>query len=574
MFLRIKNLIALLCLISSVQMLGQVQLGNDILGEAAGDAFGKAMSLSADGRRVASAGPNNDAGGSNAGHVRVHEYQAASSTWVQVGSDIDGTTAGEQAGYAISLSGDGKRLVVLSPHYVNAGYSSGQVKVFQESNGAWTQLGNSITGQSTEQLHYSVAISSDGKRMAIGTKHNKVKVFQETNGFWIQVGSTIAGGGIFGFSVSLSSDGKRLAVGAPNQNTANGIGSGEVKVFEESNGTWTAVGAGIAGGMGSAQAGYAVAISGDGKRVVVGAPYHDFSVTKGQVRVFGENGGVWTQVGVDIYGENNGDQLGWAVSISANGKRIIAGSIDNSANGTDAGHARVYEENGSTWTQVGSDIDGVAAQNHAGNGVSISADGHTVGLGAPGHNGSIGQVRVFGLPIAPACVESKSIVGHYCKRRASLLEPIRVVNTKEVVLEIGSQGILPSGASCSGAQVTWTHFNIKTESFGATGAMTTPAAQQTVNNTPVSSLYSITGSTSLFYHLPLSAIAPMLQSLSQSNTYRLKVTLTGVNGSVVSAHSAEYVLTVSTDIVYLCTSSNTVIQPQKEALKTSKMKSR
>jgi WD40 repeat protein len=555
-------------------MLGQVQLGNDILGEAAQDGFGKVMSLSANGRRVASAGPNNDAGGSNAGHVRVHEYQASSSTWVQVGSDIDGTTAGEAAGSAISLSGDGKRLVVLSSDYVNAGYLSGQVKVFQESNGTWTQLGNSITGQSTEQLHYSVAISSDGKRMAIGTKHNKVKIFEETNGFWIQVGATISGGGIFGFSVSLSSDGKRLAVGAPNQNTANGVGTGQVKVFEENNGAWTVIGAAIIGDVNSDQAGYAVALSGDGKRVVVGAPYNSIPVEKGQVRVFGENGGTWTQVGVDIVGENNDDKLGRSVSISANGKRIIAGAIDNNANGTDAGHARVYEESAGAWAQVGNDLDGVAAYNHAGHGVAISADGHTVGLGAPGHNTYTGQVRVFGLPISPACVETKSIVGHYCKRRAHLLEPIEVVNTKEVVLEIGTQGTLPSGAACSGAQVAWTHFNIKTESFALTGAMTTPITQQTVNNTPVSSLYNIAGSTSSFYHLPLSAIAPMLQSTSRSNTYRLRVTLTGVNGSVVSAHSVQYILNVSPDIVHLCTSANTVIQPQKEVLKSSKSKSR
>jgi WD40 repeat protein len=567
MLLKIKNLIIILCLTFSVPMLGQVQLGNDILGEATYDVFGKVMALSADGRRVASGGPNNDGGGANAGHVRVHEYQTSSSTWLQVGSDIDGVTAGEAAGTSISLSGDGKRLVILSPHYVNAGYLSGQAKVFQESNGAWTQLGNTIVGQSTEQLHYSVSISSDGKRIAIGTKHNKVKVYKETNGFWVQVGATITGGGIFGFSVSLSSDGKRLAVGAPNQNTTNGVGSGEVKIFQENNGTWSPIGAGIIGDVNADQSGYAVALSGDGKRVVIGAPYNSIPVEKGQVRVFGENGGVWTQVGSDIDGENNSDQFGWSVSISSNGKRIIAGSIDNSANGTDAGHARIYQENGNTWTQIGTDIDGTAAQNHAGHSVAISMDGYTVGLGAPAHN-NVGQVRVFGIPVPPSCVETKTVTGHYCKRRAHLLEPIRVVNTKEIVLEINTQGTLPSGASCTGSQVSWTHFNIKTESFSSSGAMTTPATQKTLNNIPISDFYNISGSNSLFYHLPLSAVATMLQTLSSSNTYRLRVTLTGVNGNVVSAHSTQYVLNVSPDAAYLCTSvANTIQVPRTKVLK-------
>jgi hypothetical protein len=192
-----------------------------------------------------------------------------------------------------------------------------------------------------------------------------------------------------------------------------------------------------------------------------------------------------------------------------------------------------------------------------------------VGLGAPGHNSFTGQVRVFGIPIPPACVESKSIVGHYCKRRAHLFEPISVVNTKEITLEVNSQGTLPSGASCTGSPVAWTHFNIKTESFPATGAMTTPAAQKVLNNIPVSSLYSLTGSASSFYHLPLSAVASMLQSTStRGSSYRLRVTLTGVNGSVVSAHSTQYVLTVSSDISYLCTSaSTTILQPRTKALK-------
>lgn len=550
MYLTFKNLqqlIILLCLMSSIPMLAQVQLGNTMIGEMTGDGYGRSMALSADGKRVAGSAANNDANGSNSGHVRVHEYQASTATWVQIGNDIDGGSAGEQLGFSVDLSGDGKRLVVLAPYYLN----NGKVKVFEELNGVWIQLGSSFIGQTTEQLNYAVSISTDGKRIAMGTRHNKVKIFEETNGFWTQVGTTLSGSGIFGFSLDLSSDGKRLVVGAPNNNTAS-TGAGQTQIFEETNGVWTQVGAGINGLINGDQSGYSVALSSNGKRVIIGAIYHEITMYKGLVRVFDENGGVWTQVGVSLAGDNNYDGFGRCVGISANGKRIIATSYKNTTGGSNAGHAKIYEDNNGTWTPVGTTINGTT-QSRDGSSVAISGDGHTIGLGATGFNSFIGRVRVFGIPIAPACIETKNIVNRYCKRRDYLLEPLRVVHTKEVVLEISNQGTLPSGTVCTGAAVAWTHFNIKTEAFPASGPMTTPVSQKTTNNIPVSSWYTLAGSNSSFYYLPNSAIAPMNQSITGNNTYRLRVTLTGVKDGITSAHSTQYVLSVSTNKAHLCT---------------------
>jgi len=74
-----------------------VQLGADIDGEAAGDSSGHAVSLSASGGRVAVGAYLNDGGGgSDAGHVRVFEY--VSSSWVQIGADIDGEAACDESG--------------------------------------------------------------------------------------------------------------------------------------------------------------------------------------------------------------------------------------------------------------------------------------------------------------------------------------------------------------------------------------------------------------------------------------------------------------------------------------------
>ena len=81
------------------------QIGGDIDGEAANDNSGYSVSLSSDGTIVAIGAVNNDGNGSNSGHVRVYQY--ASSTWSQLGSDIDGEAASDNSGYSVSLSSDG-----------------------------------------------------------------------------------------------------------------------------------------------------------------------------------------------------------------------------------------------------------------------------------------------------------------------------------------------------------------------------------------------------------------------------------------------------------------------------------
>ncbi len=51
----------------------------------------------------------------------------------------------------------------------------------------------------------------------------------------------------------------------------------------------------------------------------------------------------WTQIGLDIDGENAADNTGHAVSLSADGTIVAIGEPYNDDNGTDAGHVRVYE---------------------------------------------------------------------------------------------------------------------------------------------------------------------------------------------------------------------------------------
>ena len=127
-----------------------------------------------------------------------------------------------------------------------------------------------------------------------------------------------------------------------------------------------------------------------------------------------ESSGTWTQVGSDIDGEAANDYFGTSVSMSADGTRVAIGAPDNDGNGTRAGHVRVYSESGGVWTQVGADIDGKASGDNFGHSVSMSSDGTRVVIGARYNDrtgSDAGHVRVYGLCTAATCIHSRPARG-------------------------------------------------------------------------------------------------------------------------------------------------------------------
>ena len=66
-------------------------------------------------------------------------------------------------------------------------------------------------------------------------------------------------------------------------------------------------------------------------------------------------------MGGDINGEAANDNFGTFVSMNSDGNTVAVGARFNDGNGSDAGHVRIFNWNGSNWVQLGSDIDGEAA---------------------------------------------------------------------------------------------------------------------------------------------------------------------------------------------------------------------
>jgi hypothetical protein len=328
----------------------------------------------------------------------------------QLGSDINGEAAGDQMGLSVSLSADGNRLAAGAALNDDHGTDSGHVRVYQWSETNWVQIGADIDGEATRDgSGGSVSLSFDGNRVAIGATGNDengtgsghVRVFQWSGTAWAQLGSDIDGEAAedaFGFKVALSSDGSRLAASAP-FNSGNGLGSGRVRTYQWSGTDWTQLGNNIDGEVARDWSGMALSLSPDGTRLAIGAPRNDGNGdNSGQVRVYEWSGSTWTQLGADIDGASAGDAFGSAVSLSYNGNRLAVGASGYDGNGIDYGQIRVFHWSGTTWIQLGAGIDGEAEQDYCCGAVSLSSNGNRLAIATAENDGNgdaAGQVRIF-----------------------------------------------------------------------------------------------------------------------------------------------------------------------------------
>ncbi|MFH4968401.1 T9SS type A sorting domain-containing protein [Gaetbulibacter sp. M240] len=387
--------------------ISQTQIGTSIFGTTSGDAFGWSLSNNNLGDIMAVGSPNSDVNGSNSGQVRV--YQNQSGSWVQLGQNINGEAAGDEFGWSISLSSDGNVLAIGSPNNDTNGNDAGYVRVFQYQSNSWVQIGQNILGTAAgDGSGYSVKLNSDGSILAISSYLNnlstgRVRVYQNQSSTWVQLGTDITGinsGDEFGRSVSLSGDGSILGVGATGSST-NGSRAGQIRVFQNQAGNWTQIGSTINGANAGDQLGHAVSLNNAGDIMAVGANRFDGSgIDSGSVKVYENQANNWIQLGQDIFGESGGDRSGQSVSLNSDGSVLAIGSNLNSNNGSAAGNTRVFQFQSTNWVQIGQDIDGDASGDVSGWSVSLSGDNQILAIGAPANDGNgagSGQVRVYDL---------------------------------------------------------------------------------------------------------------------------------------------------------------------------------
>lgn len=324
-----------------------VQAGNDLDGDSVGDDFGFSVAVNGFGNVLVVGGRNNDGGGSSAGHVRVYTWDG--SAWAQRGTDIYGKAAGDQSGYSVATSSVGDRVIIGAQGNADAGEDAGHARIFSYDGTSWIQVGGDLTGENA--------------------------------------------GDLFGSSVSMNSAGDRVAVGGIGNNNETGF----VRVFEDNGtSTWVQIGSDISGDAPYDLFGDSVSLSATGDHVAIGAPLNDGTATDaGLVRVYTYNGSAWTQMGNDISGEAEDDEFGFAVALSGDGLRLVVGGYNNDDAGNNAGHVRVFDFDGTDWVQLAADLDGTTAGESFGLAVAISAEGDRIVVGTPYYNTGAGAVRVY-----------------------------------------------------------------------------------------------------------------------------------------------------------------------------------
>ena len=146
--------------------------------------------------------------------------------------------------------------------------------------------------------------------------------------------------------------------------------------------------------------GWCLSIANSDGTIAIGAPLsNDNGLLSGEVKIFQFDGISWVQRGSDITGEYAGDEFGHSVDISDDGQTLVIGSINN---GNERGYLRIFQwdENFNNWMQLGQNIDGENIGDFFGWSCSINSSGTIIAGGAVRNDGSYldaGSVRVFEL---------------------------------------------------------------------------------------------------------------------------------------------------------------------------------
>ncbi len=300
--------------------------------------------------------------------------------WYQIGDTIYSINSTEKTGSAVALSDDAQTVIVGGEHSAINGVRSGVARVFQwDGSSLWLQKGVDLLGENTEErFGHSVCISDDGDVIAIGASNiaggsaepGYVKVYSWNGSAWTQMGSTLVGdanGNQSGSAVSMDDNGTVVAIGA--------IGAGNVKVYEWDGADWVQKGSTISG-IASDWFGNSLELTGDGDNLIVGAKFANLYI--GSAKVYAWNGSSWVQKGQTINGQTNYDQAGVDVAISDDGNSIGVGSVECCNANSKEGVVKVYEFNGSTWVQKGSEMRGLDIGDHFGSRISMNSAGNRI----------------------------------------------------------------------------------------------------------------------------------------------------------------------------------------------------
>jgi len=354
-----------------------------------------------------------DDGGGNSGSAYI--YRDSGSGWTQVTKLLpdDGQ---EDDTFGSSLSISGSTAIIGARGDDDNGPLSGSAYIFEDTGSGWTQVAKLLPddGEGWDAFGWSVSIS--GSAAIVGTRYDddngfgagSAYIFEDTGSGWTQVAKLLPDDGEehdnFGESVSIS--GSTALVGA-HYDDDNGSNSGSAYVFENTGSGWTQV-AKLLPDDGAEYDYFGESVSMNGGTAIVGAwGDDDYGSKSGSAYIFEDAGSGWTQV-AKLLPDDGAENDYFGLSVSISGSTAVVGAYGADDSGSASGSVYVYQDTGSTWTQVDKLQAGDGAVgDYFGYQRSVSISGNVVIVGAPGDddNGSeSGSAYVFSDITAPTVI--------------------------------------------------------------------------------------------------------------------------------------------------------------------------
>ena len=301
----------------------------------------------------------------------------------QLGSIIGDATTTTTAGEAVSFNETGNRVAVGTPSLGSGLDNTGVVRIYEWNNTDWVQMGSDLEADlGTRKFGNSVSLNHEGNRVIIGAYSSGtagnwvpvglVKVYEWSGSEWNQLGSSITSATSvvreFGFDVSCDSSGNRFVTSIEQTGNTDDptwkASGGQIEVFDWNGETWNQVGSAITGDFTYLRLGHSVAMASNGNRFVAGVNGYDSDPV--DARVYEWNGSDWSQVGSGISTDTPKQGMEQSVDINNAGDRIIIGDHDATPDIVNQrGTIRVYQLTDNSWVQMGSTIVGTSRPHHA-----------------------------------------------------------------------------------------------------------------------------------------------------------------------------------------------------------------
>jgi hypothetical protein len=327
-------------------------------------------------------------------------------------------------GYSVSVSGDGNTVAVGVPGDGQIALGSGAVVIYKKNTlGVWSVEHGALKASNAggnDHFGTAVALSDDGNSLVVGapdedgdatstattsndnaTSAGAAYVFTRTNAIWSQISyvkaSNASTGDLFGSSVAISGDGTRFVVGAPLEDTTTTTsGAAYMFTFSGTIATQeTTPPLKAASPTSNVDFGRSVALDQTGVTLAVGAPDE---ATGGKVSVFKRTDVTWstltTITGVVPAATAADDTFGESVSLSDDGSILAVGAPYTDSTATNTGSVYVFTGAGFETQQPVLKASNAGAEDRFGSSVSLSNNGNTLIVGAPGEDSGTVSVPV------------------------------------------------------------------------------------------------------------------------------------------------------------------------------------